>query len=511
MLETLIDTIAGFAKDELKRNERVIKLLKQFNLDPDHPPAEFTGVYNYALVEYGVGKPRAILQLFRQEEVQKAFRQAFDTDNPNIVIAKIEEVLEPDEWNILQEAIAEEDIDVIIELAEFSAVFIKVVELTRTPAEVRRDSNITGLQQELEVIKQQLHQLGSLEEIQTELAKLTSQSSRLLLPDQNPRRDVACYVSTDDLTSTQPQCKAEHLAEQLRGWFKTLGYGFEKYEVWETNHFEWIIKIQGRRRFDRILVRGIDGEAKISDLTALRQSVENQKTDEGWLIAARRISRLARNEVNKAENEDLFCYTLDELIDETADFSNYINWLSDEVKKRKIDQLYVPLTCTKEEFDPATKQRMGINRYDEEDGWIDGYIDLWLDDPAKEHLSVLGEFGTGKTWVAFHYAWTALQKYQEAKQKGLTRPRLPLVILLRDYAKALDVENVMAGFFYSQHEISLNSSVFDQLNRMGKLLLIFDGFDEMAARVDRQQMINNFCTRNYDFCKLPEVINHLLS
>ncbi|MEP0930254.1 hypothetical protein NC974_24985 [Leptolyngbya sp. SLC-A1] len=27
---------------------------------------------------------------------------------------------------------------------------------------------------------------------------------------------------------------------------------------------------------------------------------------------------------------------------------------------------------------------------------------------------------------------------------------------------------------------------------MGKLLLIFDGFDEMAARVDRQQMINNF-------------------
>jgi predicted NACHT family NTPase len=27
---------------------------------------------------------------------------------------------------------------------------------------------------------------------------------------------------------------------------------------------------------------------------------------------------------------------------------------------------------------------------------------------------------------------------------------------------------------------------------MGKLLLIFDGFDEMAARIDRQQMINNF-------------------
>jgi formylglycine-generating enzyme required for sulfatase activity len=30
------------------------------------------------------------------------------------------------------------------------------------------------------------------------------------------------------------------------------------------------------------------------------------------------------------------------------------------------------------------------------------------------------------------------------------------------------------------------------LNRLGKLLLIFDGFDEMAARVERQKMINNF-------------------
>lgn len=75
------------------------------------------------------------------------------------------------------------------------------------------------------------------------------------------------------------------------------------------------------------MVRGIDGEAKISDLINLRQSVEGQKTDEGWLIAARRISRAAKDEVSKKENENLFCYTVDELIDETADFTNYINWL----------------------------------------------------------------------------------------------------------------------------------------------------------------------------------------
>ena len=476
MLDTLIGAIADFAKDELKRNERVIILLKKFNLDPASPPAEFSGVYNYALVEYGVGKPLAILQLFREDEIQKAFHKAYDADNPNIIIEEVEKILQPDEWNILEEGIREEGIDVLHELAEFSAVFLKVVQLTRTPAEVQRDRNIASLQQELEIIKQQLHQLGTLKEISSELAKINTP----LLNKERGRGEV------------KQQCKAENLAIQLQGWFETLGYQFEKYRVWETDHFELIIKIQGRRRFDRILIRGIDGEAKISDLINLRQSAEAQKTDEGWLIAARRISRAARDEVNKDENENLFCYTLDELIDETADFTNYVNWLEAEVKKRKIDEMYVPLACNKEEFDPVTKQKMGVSRYDEQDGWIDGYVDTWIDDPAKEHLSILGEFGTGKTWFAFNYAWNALLKYKEAKRKGLSRPRLPLVILLRDYAKALDVENVMAGFFYSQHEISLNSSVFEQLNRMGKLLLIFDCFDEMAAKVDKQQMVNNF-------------------
>ncbi|NER25816.1 MAG: NACHT domain-containing protein, partial [Symploca sp. SIO1C2] len=158
-----------------------------------------------------------------------------------------------------------------------------------------------------------------------------------------------------------------------------------------------------------------------------------------------------------------------------------------------IDQKYVPLACIKEEIDPVTRQRLGISRYDEQDGWIDGYIDLWLADPAKEHISILGEFGTGKTWFALHYAWQVLQDYRNAQQRGLERPRLPLVIPLRDYAKAVSVESLFSEFFFRKHEIPIPGySAFEQLNRMGKLLLIFDGFDEMADRVNRQQMINNF-------------------
>jgi predicted NACHT family NTPase/WD40 repeat protein len=286
---------------------------------------------------------------------------------------------------------------------------------------------------------------------------------------------------------------ADYLAQQMRAWFETLSYQFESHDIRSEDSFEWIINVPARRAYDRILVRGVGGEADMSDIAALRQAVDKQRTDEGWLVAARRISQAARDEAEKKENRDLFCYTFDELLDQDADFDRYLDWLEAEIKRQGIDRMYVPLACTKEEYDAITKQKIGASRYDKRNGWIDGYISRWLDDPSKEHISILGEFGTGKTWFALHYAWTALRHYRDAKKRGVERPRLPLVIPLRDYAKAVSVESLFSEFFFRKHEIPLPGySAFEQLNRMGKLLLIFDGFDEMAAKVDRQKMINNF-------------------
>ena len=289
------------------------------------------------------------------------------------------------------------------------------------------------------------------------------------------------------------------LPQQMREWFEILGYEFsESYNIeGKTNgkrFFEWIIKIQYRRRYDRVLVRGVEGEAETCDYNALCQSVTTERTDEGWLVAVRRVSKAARDEVEKQEKQKLFCYTFDELIDQDADFTGYCQWLEEQVKQRGMDVKYVPLACSKAEVDPNTKQKIRVSHYDEDDGWIDGYVARWLDDTAKKHLSILGEFGTGKTWFVFHYAWEQLQRYLRAKEQGVERPRLPLVILLRDYAKAVNMESLFSDFFFRQHKIPLSGSypAFEWLNRMGKLLVIFDGFDEMAAKVDRQKMIDNF-------------------
>ena len=267
------------------------------------------------------------------------------------------------------------------------------------------------------------------------------------LKDDSPETDIEETLTKTEESSQSPQerYKAKDLAGQMRGWFEALNYHFEEYEVWEEDYFEWIINVPGRRRYDRILVRGVAGEANIKDFQELSDLVTEHRTDEGWLVAFRRVSNAVHREQQKSETNKIYCYTFDELLDDVAQFDGYIKWLTDEIQRRKIDTQYVPLACTKDDIDPETKQKLGTSKYDEDNGWIEGYIEKWLADDTKEHLSVLGEFGTGKTWFAFHYAWIALQKYLNAKEEGVERPRLPQVIPLRDYAKAVNMESLFIG------------------------------------------------------------------
>ncbi|UJB70379.1 NACHT domain-containing protein [Acaryochloris sp. 'Moss Beach'] len=480
------------AVNKLQRNEEVIKLLKQFGLDPEYPPADFRGVYAYALVEYGMqehplmkeqqdplreGAEQEIekavkdhylmLEFLQHEEIRKVLRTPLEKDNPLLLQAEGESCIRD---FAAADKVRAAEIDYKLGLLRFSAIFLAVACKTRKPEAALRDQNIEYLQEDLKVIWARLETLPTLEAKLTEITQLLAKEGPL-----------------------EAQCRAYGLAQQMREWFKTLDFKFESYETWKADYFEWIITYRVRRQFNRVLIRGVDGEGGVADVKALAQAVKDQQTHEGWLVSSRRMSKAARDWVTQAENVHLACYTFDELLDQDADFSGYLSWLEEEILRRKINEQYVPLACTKEEYSPETQQQIASNFYGKADGWIDGYVDVWLDDPAKEHISVLGEFGTGKTWFTLHYAWKALQAYQKAKQKGTERPRLPLVIPLRDYAKAVSVESLFSEFFFRKYEIPLPGySAFEQLNRMGKLLLIFDGFDEMAARVDRQQMINNF-------------------
>ncbi len=301
-------------------------------------------------------------------------------------------------------------------------------------------------------------------------------------------------ISSIEIIDQSAPTELNIFSQQIFDWFAALRFEIEGFPKCDDDYVEVIVRVLARSGFDRILVKIITYEVGLTDLDVFRQVVmePRRQVDGGWLVTKSWVSQAVKDALKKLGDRRLTCLTFDELIDQDANFTPYLEWLEREIKKREIDRYYVDLGCTKGEFDGDTRTLRGTSKYSVADGGIDLYIDKWLENPVKEHVSILGEFGTGKTWFALHYAGKCLQAYQVAKSKGMPRPRLPLVIPLRDYAKALDVENVLAGFFYTQHNIRLNSDVFDRLNRMGKLLLIFDGFDEMADKIDTQKMTDNF-------------------
>jgi predicted NACHT family NTPase/formylglycine-generating enzyme required for sulfatase activity len=446
VISEIVKKSAGKAWKSANRKDKILGILNNVGLTSGSPDPNFDSVYAHTLVEYGIDKPKPILDFFRHKDIRKAFQQSFGTEDFSILNREAETLIE---WHRIGDDLREQNIDPRLEFARFALVFNAMVDRTRTPVQTRSEQKLD------KIIR--LIEKGDLNAIRVKSLEIILGS----------------------------------LAEQLKAWFGALGYHFGDHTIENDEYCEWIIKIPGRRGFDSILVRCIEGQAEMGDLEQVREAVVGHQTDERWLVVPHRKSKLV---CETADNDEkLFCYTFDELLDEHADFSRYFKWLDSFVKERNIHVDYIPLACKRDIYDETSKEKIHDEHYGKEEDWIEGYIDRWLDDPCTEHISILGEFGTGKTWFTHHYAYQIMQRYIKAKEKGLKRPRMPLVVQLRDYSKALSSESLFSDFFFRKHEIPLPGySAFEQLNRMGKLLLIFDGFDEMADKLDRQKMINNF-------------------
>src|SRR5262249_6804756 len=260
---------------------------------------------------------------------------------------------------------------------------------------------------------------------------------------------ISQFQSATDESSHLPQGLESYkrLQENLRGWFEALAYKFTAHCIDIGDHFEWIIEEETRRGNVRILIYGLTVRINVQLVNTVQELVQYYDCDEGWIVTNSIVEKSARQETEKKRQKIIYCYYFDELLEETIDFSNYFEWLENEVKSRRIDEQYIPLACEYTELDTRTNKLISESLYAEEDGWIDGYADAWMQDHQKEHLSILGEFGTGKTWFALHYAWCLLQRYRDAKNRRLPRPRIPIFIPLRDFSKAIEVETLISDFF----------------------------------------------------------------
>ncbi|SDX82309.1 Pentapeptide repeat-containing protein [Albimonas donghaensis] len=105
------------------------------------------------------------------------------------------------------------------------------------------------------------------------------------------------------------------------------------------------------------------------------------------------------------------------------------------------------------------------------------WLTVWAkdDDPEARWLIVLGEYGTGKTCLTqvLQYRWT---------KEYIENPifRLPLRITLRDFSRQFDARALIHHALDNNNLGHINIDFIFQLIRQQRLILLLDGYDEMA-------------------------------
>lgn len=119
---------------------------------------------------------------------------------------------------------------------------------------------------------------------------------------------------------------------------------------------------------------------------------------------------------------------------------------------------------------------------------IHRYIVDWISQDSVPHIALLGEYGTGKTSLCRKIAYElAIDHFNT---DGVSR--IPILFNLRDFTKTLSLESLVTSFLDEQCGV-LNPRfrLFKAMNDSGVFVLIFDGFDEMAIRVDADTLEAN--------------------
>lgn len=181
-----------------------------------------------------------------------------------------------------------------------------------------------------------------------------------------------------------------------------------------------------------------------------------------------------------AASQNIRLTTLDQLIDGLIDFTSYLRNYVRDYQERRIFRLFV---------DPAFSVDLSTPILQHEESLV-SYLLKWPT-TAGEHRGIilLGEYGVGKTAAAENFC------YRLAKRIIEGHPNLPVPILihLKNFTHALhDLRYLITSHLVNELNTDGRYAAFIRLLRRGKIILLLDGFDEMAMAVDETTRDHNF-------------------
>ena len=300
------------------------------------------------------------------------------------------------------------------------------------------------------------------------------------------RPPVGVYASADHRTQgTALDPPVDKLAwrDQARDLIvlRWSSYSFDPIQGWHERASCWIGKNARTNATAGLLCTRMEPSYQnLSDFVGYVQGFRGSNSEAIDLFVAIQQGK-EKNEM-MVGGVKVYLETEQSLLENLVEFTDYFI----EIKKRvevenlpdsdlTISNVYVP-------------SRIQIEK--DNDTWedipedLDEYLYSWTREPGQRQLALLGEYGQGKSTGALLYT------YQLIKQSNEQPERVPILIELRGKSPSTLEPVEFFGAWASSYRIEPQALM--KLLVAGRLLLIFEGFDEMADVGDAEARRNHF-------------------
>jgi hypothetical protein len=189
--------------------------------------------------------------------------------------------------------------------------------------------------------------------------------------------------------------------------------------------------------------------------TEYESLLQTKEVDGIYLIARKDFSPDAKNLARSKIGYQLF--TINQFEERQFGFSRYVRQIGEIFREQDLDTYYVDQRITGDE-----------KLIDKIRSWID-------DDSDGRPIAILGGYGMGKTSFCKYLIHELGTDYLSDVSK-----RVPIYVRLSEIAKEQELEGLLGKMLAARFRLS--NYYFEDvmnLNRRGKFVFIFDGFDEM--------------------------------
>jgi hypothetical protein len=204
--------------------------------------------------------------------------------------------------------------------------------------------------------------------------------------------------------------------------------------------------------------RGLTRDDVRTIVADYQPALNKNEIDELWIISAQTPAPGARTYVESYSTFQLM--TALEFEQSIIDFIPLITFLKTDFHEDRISKYFIAPN-----YYVGPTEKADLHRH----------ISQWLASETPKPIALWGGYGMGKTsyarFLAAALAERSLADYQNP---------LPILINLGEFTTAPNIEALISSQLTNYYGVRhFSSSAFNQLNKSGRFILIFDSFDEM--------------------------------